>query len=148
MLKLLMAALGALMLFWIGGEAASAHETRQGPATTERERREAQTLTERLRQRSSGVGIASSDADLVNVAGQRQALLESLARSAPRMVLTLALTPAERAALPAAAQAKVEQPATSSGRLRVLHTDRADGSGVYDMHLVDGSRERAVAFGV
>ena len=43
------------------------------------------------------------------------------------------------AALPPAAQSFVERRAKVAGQLRVLHIDRLDGTGEYDMRVVDGS---------
>src|SRR5688500_11256016 len=84
----------------------------------------------------------------MSAASRRRDLLISLAKSAPRALLTMELTPAERGTLPPAALALLEQRVRAAGELRVLHVDRPDGSGEYDMRLVDGQREQPVTFGV
>ena len=80
-------------------------------------------------------------------AERRRHLLNRLAQTNPAAVLDLAMSPAERAALPANLRSAVEERVTVDGELVVLHHDFEDGHSEYEMKLVKGGQETPVKFG-
>ncbi len=109
--------------------------------------REAHALTAGLRGVAARSGQLPAQADLMRQAERRRDLLNSLANTAPRSVLDLALKPAERSGLPPAVQSLVEQWLSNEGYLQVLHVDPDQGPTFYDISLVDQGRKMPLRFG-
>lgn len=140
-------------LFWAADAApVRAHDT--GVSVTsngeqEREKRaEAAQLTDELKAATArSTKLPSIQAAVAGRAERRRALMNDLATSNPSAVLELALTPAERDALPASVRSAVEQRVDVDGELQVLHHDFEDGHSVYESKLVKGGQETPVTFG-
>jgi hypothetical protein len=147
-------ALAALLLLGLTGTTpAQAHDAVSVTADDSRDkdaRSEAGQLTEELRSAGARPSKGPSPAVQTAVAGKaqrRRDLVNQLAESNPAAVLDLALTPAERAALPASVRAYVEERVDLSGELQVLHIDHEDGHSSYEAKLVKGSQETPVRLG-
>ena len=111
-------------------------------------RSEAAQLTDELK--SAGARPGKQPAIQAAVSGKaerRRHLLNRLAQTNPAAVLDLAMSPAERAALPANLRSAVEERVTVDGELVVLHHDFEDGHSEYEMKLVKGGQETPVKFG-
>jgi hypothetical protein len=135
----LLAILGvACALSLAANGAAMAHELRPTPAQAHQHEQEARGLTADLRQR----GLATTQK-----AQRRNEILKQLAESLPSAVIDMALTPNERANLPAIVQPLVETWEDETGELRVLHIDDEDGHSRYDIALVQGNRSTPLKIG-
>ncbi len=120
-------------------------------ATPERDkeaRAEASQLTDELKAAAARPNkVPSFQAAVTSKAERRRTLLHQLADSNPAAVLDLALSPAERAALPPAIRSLVEERVDADGELVVLHIDHEDGHSTYDAKLVNGAQERPIKLG-
>ena len=110
-------------------------------------RAEATQLTEELRAASRPTKLPAIQAAYAGKAERRRALLSQLAERNPSAVLELALSPAERNALPPQIRSSVEERVTVDGELQVLHVDFEDGHSAYQSKLVKGSQEIPAKFG-
>ena len=121
----------------------------QGAAADDRGiQAEAGRLTDDLKMAASRASKGPSiQASVVGAAERRRALINQLAATNPAAVLDLALSPAERAALPASVQPLVEQRVDLDGELEVLHVDHEDGHRSVQASLVNGGRATPLAFG-
>lgn len=111
-------------------------------------RSEAAQLTDELKAAGSRTTKQPAiQAAVASKAERRRELVNRLADTNPAAVLALALTPAERAALPANVRAAVEEHVNLDGELQVLHHDFEDGHSAYESKLVKGGQETPVKFG-
>jgi M6 family metalloprotease-like protein len=111
-------------------------------------RSEASQLTEELRTVSAkSTRSPTIQAAVSGKAERRRALINSLAKTSPSAVIQLALSPAERAALPPSIQGYVEQRVDLTGEFQLLHVDHADGHSSYDARLLTNGVERRVQIG-
>ena len=111
-------------------------------------RSEAGQLTDELRAAAARSNTQPAiQAAVADKAERRRTLVNHLAQTSPSAVLDLALTPAERAALPASIQSSVEERVDIDGELQVLHVDFEDGHSAYESKVVKAGRETPVTFG-
>lgn len=111
-------------------------------------RNEAASLTDELKSAAAGPPKGPSiQAAVAGKAERRRALINGLATTDPAAVLELALSPAERAALPAQARPFVEERVDLAGELQVLHVDYEDGHSALVTKLVNGSQEIPLKLG-
>lgn len=147
----------ALLACWLQAATTSAlaHDAiGPTPASAAQQQREAEAraeatqLTDELKAAAARPSkLPTIQADVTSKAERRRALLRQLADSNPSAVLDLALTPAERAALPGSIRALVEERVDADGELIVLHIDHEDGHSTYEAKLVNGAQERPIKLG-
>ncbi len=124
------------------------HETGAPEPPTPKQLDEARQLTDGLRAGATSKPRADAIRDrLARQATRRAALLADIAVRDPRAALDLALSPAERAALPQDVQGSVEAWTDLDGDLVVLHVDDEHGRGYYDVKLVVGGTETKLHVG-
>ncbi|MCC7368590.1 MAG: hypothetical protein IT306_09215 [Chloroflexi bacterium] len=132
---------------------ALAHDGLSVAAPTDRQRdpearSEASELTEELRGATAAPPKGPAvQAAITTKAQRRQALINRLAQSDPSAVLDLALTPAERAALPPQSRQYVEERVSVDGEFQVFHVDYEDGHSEYITRLAKDGRFRPLALG-
>ncbi|MFN8632511.1 MAG: hypothetical protein U0893_01565 [Chloroflexota bacterium] len=141
-----------LVLLFGGANVASAHEAQQASTSTPRADRqsvdEASQLTDELRVATkSPPRTPALQAAYATKSQRRNVLLNQLVKTEPALVLSLALTPAERAQLPPAMQANVEDRVSLDGELQVRHIDYDDGHSEYDIRLLKNGQATRMYFG-
>lgn len=121
----------------------------QGDNERDKDKRaEAGQLTDELKSAATRKSkLPAVQAAVTGQAERRKELINQLAQTNPAAVLQLALSPAERDALPANVRAKVEERVTVDGELQVLHHEFEDGHSAYERKLVKGGKEIPVNFG-